>query len=85
MDDCGVMSAMTATDSGKNKFDFLAETCFLQVGRGRTYRAQRSSSAHVLESTRKHLEPYHISPQYGAYDANFEKKNICIIGFFFSL
>ncbi|CAM9736185.1 unnamed protein product, partial [Pylaiella littoralis] len=31
MDDCGVMSAMTATTSGRVKFDFLAETCFLQV------------------------------------------------------
>lgn len=34
MDDCGVMSAMTATGSGKNKFDFLAETCFLQARDG---------------------------------------------------
>lgn len=32
MDDCGVMSAMTATTSGRAKFDFQAETCFLQVG-----------------------------------------------------
>lgn len=31
MDDCGVMSAMTATGSGKDKFDFFAETCFLKV------------------------------------------------------
>eukprot|EP00903_Cladosiphon_okamuranus_P016005 g14779.t2 len=31
MDDCGVMSAMTATTSGRSKFDFQAETCFLQV------------------------------------------------------
>ncbi|CAN0296599.1 unnamed protein product, partial [Ectocarpus sp. 12 AP-2014] len=31
MDDCGVMSAMTATTSGMAKFDFQAETCFLQV------------------------------------------------------
>ncbi|CAM9523334.1 unnamed protein product, partial [Ectocarpus fasciculatus] len=31
MDDCGVMSAMTATTSGRAKFDFQAETCFLQV------------------------------------------------------
>lgn len=33
MDDCGVMSAMTATTSGRAKFDFQAETCFLQVSR----------------------------------------------------
>ncbi|CAB1117782.1 unnamed protein product [Ectocarpus sp. CCAP 1310/34] len=31
MDDCGVMSAMTATTSGRAKFDFQAETCFLQT------------------------------------------------------
>lgn len=30
--DCGVMSAMTATSAGKSKFEFLAETCFFQVG-----------------------------------------------------
>lgn len=41
MDDCGVMSAMTATTSGRAKFDFQAETCFLQVrqsgGHGNTF------------------------------------------------
>ncbi|CAM9719375.1 unnamed protein product [Scytosiphon promiscuus] len=31
MDDCGVLSAMTATTSGRAKFDFQSETCFLQV------------------------------------------------------
>lgn len=31
MDDCGVMSAMTATTGGRAKFDFQAETCFLQA------------------------------------------------------
>lgn len=37
MDDCGVMSAMTATTSGRAKFDFQAETCFLEVRQsGRT-------------------------------------------------
>lgn len=32
MDDCGVMSALTATGNGKERFDSFAETCFHQAG-----------------------------------------------------
>lgn len=45
MDDCGVMSAMTATTSGRAKFDFQAQTCFLQVSQMDTATAFRTRSA----------------------------------------
>lgn len=47
LDDCGVMSAMTATSGGKHRFDSLAETCFFQ--------ARTSTSNH------HRLSPYHLN------------------------
>lgn len=76
MDDCGVMSAMTATDSGKNKFDFLAETCFLQVGRERTVHR----AVHMFWKTTSQNHPDACPLQYGAYDRT-SRRRTCLASF----